>query len=254
MQSVLKLFRNLPYTFTKTSNLNFLKRVLALPPGSLPPIKIAASLLEYHSLASGKPARVLQIGAFDGITNDPIHHALVRGNLIGVLLEPLAPSFRALSETYQTNGTVNCLNKALGSENGKLKLYFPKSEAEGSQVASFSRDHVLNHVTTMNYPSIEIAETEVDVIDISTLLSLAGHDNFDLIQIDTEGHDDVITNLILDSTLNPMFIGFETAHLRTESLDKLFHRFKDLGFEWIQSIHDALIITKRGQRLMEGKA
>lgn len=87
-------------------------------PGSL------AALISAHSRRVGSGFTVIQVGANDGISHDPIHKFIKRDDWGGVLLEPQKQVFEdRLSKLYERHDDLHVLNAALGHRDGTTTLF-----------------------------------------------------------------------------------------------------------------------------------
>jgi len=186
----------------------------------------------YHTV------HVIQIGANDGITHDPIHKFIKRDQWNGVLLEPQKHVFPTLEKLYAKNKGIKTLNAALGDSDGKTKLYkigFSNSRwATG--LATFNRE-VLEEAFENGYvekwaridnTSIpadkeeQIIAEEIQVTSTDTLLQSNKLSQVDFLQIDTEGFDFEVIKLFLGNTLGikPTGIIYEHFHLSNNDITK----------------------------------
>lgn len=179
---------------------------------------------------STKPFTVIQVGANDGITHDPIHKYIKRDKWQGVTLEPQPDVYNQyLKKIYHNNEGLETLCAAIGEKDGYQKLYkvaFSKMRwATG--LASFERQNLQkafeNGYVKLNcdkygveYPSStekHITEVSIKVISPATLLNQYNIENIDLLQIDTEGYDFEVIKLFEIQNTQPKVIIFENAHL-----------------------------------------
>jgi FkbM family methyltransferase len=159
----------------------------------------------------------VQVGAFDGLANDPIHDFVVRFKWRGILLEPQKEAFAALSATYGDQPQLTLLNAAVAAESGLRPLYKirggrPDLPSWAPQVASFRRDTVVKHGDVI--PDIEsLVETELVSCVRFDELPLPPSKTIDLLQIDAEGGDFEIIQLFQAAGLKAHIIAFEHKHL-----------------------------------------
>ncbi len=177
-----------------------------------------------------KDGVLLQIGANDGITHDPVHKFIKRDPWRAVLLEPQKSVFdKHLSKIYARDTQVSVVNAALGKEDGSMVLYkvaFSESRwATG--LASFQKEvvkkafasgHVARQAAKegVEMPDIDddkISEEVIKVISLKSLRDQYDLDNIDLLQIDTEGYDFEIIKLFDLVDQPPGVIVYEHAHL-----------------------------------------
>jgi FkbM family methyltransferase len=181
---------------------------------------------------------VVQIGANDGITHDPIHKFIKRDQWNGVLLEPQKHVFPTLEKLYAKNKGIKTLNAALGDSDGKTNLYkigFSNSRwATG--LATFNKEvleeafengYVEKWAGVDNTPiptnkEEQIIAEEIQVTSTDTLLQSNNLSKVDFLQIDTEGFDFEVIKLFLGNTLEikPTGIIYEHFHLSNEDIKK----------------------------------
>src|SRR6266404_3657646 len=76
----------------------------------------------------GPEVSFIQIGAFDGITADPLRRYIEKCGWSGVLVEPQCRAVEQLRELYKGNDRIIILQAALDRERGKRTLFTVESE------------------------------------------------------------------------------------------------------------------------------
>jgi FkbM family methyltransferase len=173
---------------------------------------------------------VVQIGANDGINNDPIHKFIKRDNWQGVLLEPQKYVFdRYLKPLYKKTKGITPFNAALDVRDGYKPVY--KISISNSRWAtgltSFDR-HVLEEAVRSGYIEKQarkegcplpdnkedfISEESVECICTESLLKKYKLSRIDWLQIDTEGFDFEIIKMFNIGVTVPKVIVYENLHL-----------------------------------------
>ncbi|MEB2785796.1 FkbM family methyltransferase [Algoriphagus persicinus] len=221
---------------------------------------LAEFLSEYSKSKSGK-FFVIQIGANDGITNDPIHKFIKRDHWNGVLLEPQPKVFTTeLSKIYQLDKGIHPICAAIGSEDGSQKLYkvaFSESRwATG--LASFSLDKIelafKNGVVEKNCikeglqipdnPKDRISYNEVSVISPDTLIKKYQISKIDLLQIDAEGYDLEVIKIFDIAKTQPEAIIFENENLNPKDLKSCYNMLKENGYQLAKFGRDTLALKE----------
>ena len=191
--------------------------------------------------------QLVQIGANDGITHDPVHKFIKRYRWAGVLLEPQSWLVEnKLRPLYRKHDNIVIENLALGKENGAMYLYniaFTKMRwATG--LARFDRTSLLDLFKngTVNRRAskfgIEVPESPEDWIDCTTVKttnaqSLIDRNNLkkiDLLMIDAEGYDAEVVRLFLNAQPQPLAIAFEEFHLEDHDKALLLNELTDAGY------------------------
>jgi FkbM family methyltransferase len=176
--------------------------------------------LEVH-----KSLNYLQIGANDGVMNDPMFRFVKRNSkkISGWLLEPIPEVFKNLVSHYSAFKNIQCFNFAIHNTNATMSLYRVKPELE-SKLPEFSKGIAsfdLNHFKkTGLVPDNSYMESIlVKCITLSDFLSENKIDSVDLMVIDTEGYDYKILLSLLDTNLRPRIIRFEHG-VRNQIMEK----------------------------------
>lgn len=194
-----------------------------------------------------KPIFIVQIGANDGISHDPVHKFIKRDNCEGVLLEPQKDVFeRFLTYLYRKNKGIKLVNAALGYEDGTSTLYkISFSQARwATGLATFNRSvlekafhsgHVAKQARKENVSvpaSIDegIAEEKIEVISSKTLIQRFDIKKIDLLQVDTEGFDFEIIKMFDMQIIKPRAIIYENSHLTTEVKEECRQHLHDHGY------------------------
>lgn len=186
-------------------------------------------ILHEYSLSKVGAFSVIQIGANDGITHDPIHKFIKRDNWNGVLLEPQPYVYEhRLKKIYERNIGITTLCAAIGPKDGKQTLYkigfsnmrwatglasFQKESLEKAFSSGLVQAKCLKYNIEMPPSSARITSEEVLTISAETLLKTYNMSTIDLLQIDAEGYDYEVIRMFDIQKTQPRAIIFENAHL-----------------------------------------
>ncbi|SFU20701.1 methyltransferase, FkbM family [Algoriphagus locisalis] len=220
-----------------------------------------AEFISNYSKSKAGEFFVIQIGANDGITNDPIHKFIKRDHWKGVLLEPQQNVFKdELSKIYRLDKGIHPICAAIGSEDGSQKLHkiaFCDSRwATG--LASFSLDKLKlafeNGVVEKNCSKegIQIPENledrisynEVPVISPKSLIKRFKIAKIDLLQIDAEGYDLEVIKIFDIAKTKPQVIIFENENLNPADLENCYHSLKSENYQLKEFGRDTLAVKK----------
>lgn len=200
---------------------------------------------------------VVQVGANDGITNDPIHKFIKRDRWKGVLLEPQPTVFHHfLKRIYKNHEGLHVICAAIGHEDGHQKLYkIGFSEMRwATGLASFSKkkieDLFENGIVDKNCQKLGISIPEspeerisyelVDVISPDTLVRKYEISHIDLLQIDTEGFDLEVIEIFDIPKTKPGTIIFENESLAPDVLNNCYQKLQDQGYRLKEFGRDTL--------------
>lgn len=197
------------------------------PLAPYPRLEATLDLVAAHrQLQAGRPLRFVQIGAYDGVTNDPLHHLIRKHGWAGTLVEPQPRFYAQLQANYQNVDGLTFLNAAVAQETGTRTLYTirprPGLPEWVSQTASFTRE-LLDALAPQVGP-VELDEHTVQCVPIRDLIQ-----GMDLVQIDVEGYDAELVRMI-DLNAAPPIIRFEHKHLPRADHDDVLDRLAGVGY------------------------
>ena len=151
----------------------------------------------------------VQIGANDGASFDNLYEVVTKHNLRGVVVEPIRDLYRELCANYRQY-PVTPVNVALHRTAKEIQMYRPSPEAknlpEWSKATPTVRPEL--HKQT-GIPSESIIEETVKCVTWDELLEQNQISRIDYLQIDTEGYDYEIMQMLDFQKLRPAIIKFE---------------------------------------------
>ncbi|MBS0205186.1 MAG: FkbM family methyltransferase [Planctomycetes bacterium] len=179
---------------------------------------------------------VVQVGAFDGSTGDPLDSFLrLEPAVRAVLIEPQPIPYAALRTRYSGSGNVTTVNAAITATNGLGTLYVVDDQHPGdpwwcSQIASFSRAHLLRHAASIRNLPDRIRGIDVPTLTPATLMKDYRISRVDALVVDTEGADWEIVQLFLARDILPSIVYFEWRHLETDTIQSAVEILTGLGY------------------------
>jgi FkbM family methyltransferase len=168
--------------------------------------------------------RLVQVGAHDGQSYDPLNHVIRRQKTSGVLVEPQQRAFRKLRDAYSDVPGLHFENCAISDSDGHLDFFKIRDDAPDlpiwlDQSASLDREVLSNALKYFRdakgvraIPSDHESLIEVRRAPTMTWANLLEkHQIFDLdlLVIDTMGHDCKLIELFPFQRLKPRIIHFE---------------------------------------------
>lgn len=193
----------------------------------------------------------VQVGAFDGVSGDPLHPYVKRGLLSGCLVEPQADAFERLQRNYEGVEGVRLKRAAIASKSGESTLYRVRPGTVGPewlfQIASFSREVLLKHAPLV--PGLEQAIITETVPTITfDQLTAELPETPSIVVIDTEGYDFEVIKLLNVKVRKPRLILYEHKHLTPADQDACLESLIAAGYQV------AVLTTDTIARLSEGPA
>lgn len=191
-----------------------------------------------------EPLRVVQVGANDGVTLDPLAEFLGNPNVEALLIEPHPAAFASLERNHQGSPRIRTLRAAIGAPD--LRLYsvaeewrseFEQRGGNPDRKSSSNSAHVARWVEKrMGVTAVEaarrVSEVDVEFVPLAAAIKLAQFsETFEVLQVDAEGFDDQII-LSTDLDFHRVFlVHYETANLNSERVAQLSRHLVDLGFK-----------------------
>ena len=169
----------------------------------------------YRHLEVHENLTYIQIGANDGVLNDPIYQFVVQNHkrVTGYLIEPVPEIYQRLVENYAKFEQIQAYNFAIHESEAEMKLYRVSPESEinlpkfAKGIASFDKDHWQK---TLLVPGVEFMEAiSVPCMSLKQFISREEIEEVDLLIIDTEGYDFEILKALLLAKFRPRIIRFE---------------------------------------------
>ena len=198
----------------------------------------------FERLARDGPVFAVQIGANDGISNDPIRTFIERYGWQALLVEPLPDIFARLEQNYRGFSGVRLANCAIGPE-GPLTLYRVQAEVGNRfpwlhELASFDRDVVLRHQVFFPDLARYVVEEKVPCLPFSTLMERHDATGIDALVVDTEGYDFEILRQVDFKRYRPRIVLYEHKHLSPEIRAEAASFLASAGYATIPEEYDTL--------------
>ena len=200
----------------------------------------------------------IQIGANDGLRNDPIREFVVRDGWAGIFVEPLPEVFTQLKKNYHRVRASHLVfvNAAISRSNSESISFWTFDDRFLAALpfekrmwylrkSSISKDRLKKVVRAS--PSFDqvIKEVKVPCMTLSYLVQkywVGGRIN--LLVIDAEGHESAILTSMDFEVLNPDAIFFESLHLGRDK-NKVFD-FLSKNTYTVSEVHGDAIACRKG--------
>ncbi len=206
-----------------------------------------SEFLNEYSLSKKDLLFVIQIGANDGINNDPIHKFIKRDNWKGVLLEPQSYVYKQfLTKIYKKNKGIHILNAGISSKDGSQTLYkigfcdmrwatglasFQKDNVEKAFSTGLVQKKCKKHNIEIPPPAEQITTEEIMTISPESLITKYDISNIDLLQIDTEGFDYEVIKIFNIEKFKPKVVIFENSHLSEKDMKSCCADFENNKYD-----------------------
>jgi FkbM family methyltransferase len=215
-----------------------------IPGGSQVNIEIFFTLLskKSHSIT------FIQIGANDGIKNDPIFSFVNRYHWKGILVEPLPKLFDKLIENYKSEFNLIFENVGISDLDGEMEFYYLPSEYNVpdwlQQIGTFDREAIEFNLSDFPELIYKIDIKKIPTITLAKLIERNRISKLDLLIIDAEGFEYRILKQIDNLEIKPSYILFEWGCMKASIQDALFNFLRKQYYELYSSGGDVLAVYR----------
>ena len=191
-----------------------------------------------HMFDRGEACTFVQVGAYDGVSTDPLRKYVERCGWRGLMVEPQPGPAARLRALYASNERISVVEAAIDAAPGRRILYtvecneLPKW---AGGMASFSRDHILKHDYLIPGIARWMREISVPCITFPQLLDRLDGNRIDLLQIDAEGADGLIISLFPFDRLKPSIIQWEVKNMAREEQERTLNLLHIHGYRIARS-------------------
>lgn len=173
----------------------------------------------HHFVQQKQTCCFVQVGAFDGVSFDPIYALANKHSMTGLVIEPNPEAAAKLRENYARLDGVVVAEVAVDNRIGERDYFRVRPEflpllPFAGGLSGFSPNIIKKHYQGLVSDCEKVYETIM--VPTSTLDALlVSHDitDPDFMVIDTEGFDFEILKLIPFNSIKPALIRFEHTHL-----------------------------------------
>jgi FkbM family methyltransferase len=213
-------------------------------------------------------ASFVEIGANDGVNDDPLRPFVVSGAWSGVMVEPAPEVFERLRQNYAELDRVVLVNAAIADHDGTVPLYQAAVVDGEETVAVFDSAGSLSRETAERSGAIfipddqrRIIRMEVPCLSFASLCRKYDIQEIDLMVIDAEGYDYEIIKQVDFAARRPRLLVYEHFHLSPADREQCMAHLERLGYETMEEgldtwcldteLDDSLTRTFRSLRATE---
>jgi len=195
--------------------------------------KIRMALLSMA--AKKKNIFFVNIGANDGLTNDPLREFVVTKKWRGLLVEPIPYIFERLKKAYKNKKGILLENAAISNMNGERDFWYIKKTKElrsgEDQIGSFDKKVTLKSIRECGFSKKYLVKGKIKCLTLKKLLDKHKIKKIDVFSIDTEGFDYEIIKQIDFKKFKPKLIIFEHCHLNLKDKKACFELLINEGYK-----------------------
>ena len=201
----------------------------------------------------------LQIGGYDGVSFDPLREHILKGDLTGVIVEPVPMHFEKLQALYAGSDRIKVENCAVDATEGERTMWFFSREA----IAKGTIGQVFGGITSFLLPNLlekggtlgglyseenrAILNSLVESISVpchtyDTIIARNGLQRIDLLQIDTEGYDYELLKVFDFQRHRPAIVHYECQHLNPQDKAAAEQLLRSHGYVLSSNGYDTLAL------------
>lgn len=180
----------------------------------------------------------LQIGAHDGVRNDPVYRWILDFGWRGTLVEPLPDFAAVLRQLHAKRTGINVVEAAIAIEPSiaPVTLYrvdpnLPGLPSWAQGLATLDPERMRQAARDLGLTPAAFLSVPVKTIDPITLLTGLKPGSPDIVVIDTEGYDIKLARALLQAGCSPTILHFEHACCTPEDRFALVRELADSGYE-----------------------
>lgn len=197
-----------------------------------------------------KGVNFIQIGANDGITNDPIQKYVKQLNWKGILIEPIPSVFEQLKKNYHNTVDLAFENCAISNKNEKRMFYYFDYEEGYHTLSSFSLQTLKNHKIVRDEKKNQIKKAMIPCVTFDFIIDKYNIQKLDFLQIDTEGYDYKILQSIDFNKIRPEVIHFEHSHLKDRMYKECFKFLYHNNYRTYVGFADTFAISSEIEKIL----
>ena len=196
----------------------------------------------------GRELTFIQVGAFDGVSTDPLRKYIQTCGWRGVLIEPQPGPAAQLQQLYGGDDRLIILQAAVDEKCGKRTLFTVDSDcvpvwARG--MASFQRDNIVKNSYLIPGVETMIRKITVDCVTFDDVMCKVPSGRLDLLQIDAEGADGHILSLFPFARMKPAIVHWESKNLHKHEQEEALDLLRGHGYLFARSgDEDMLAVLK----------
>lgn len=186
----------------------------------------------------------VQVGANDGVLDDPLRDLVRQYHLPGLLIEPLPDLFDKLKLNYKEESQLLFENVAILNRDEIVPIHRVRSDAAVPHhwhgIASFTRENLL----AQGVHSEHIETLPVKGTSLHCLVTKHEINRISLLQIDTEGYDYEVIRSAFDANIFPDIINYEHCWLVPTIRLKCKQMLDRHGYQFVEVGKDTLAIRQ----------
>lgn len=198
-----------------------------------------------QAYSEGQVLEIIQIGANDGVKDDPLQGIIGQPGTRALLVEPQPACVKKLRSKYKDNPNVIIAEKAVGAESGKITLFRFEDDLDNSrQISVFcstDKSHLERWKGRLGISS-NIISFDTEMLSLAELTSTFHFSNLDILMTDVEGFDyEILHPYLRGCSAVPRWLIYEKCNLSPEQQASLISLAKLGGCEVFDFGMDALV-------------
>ncbi|MES2648326.1 MAG: FkbM family methyltransferase [Bacteroidota bacterium] len=198
---------------------------------------------------------LIQLGAHDGISLDPMKSITRNGKTQAILIEAVPYLFEKLNANYAQSVNITPRNIAVTDEpeTSKIPFYYLLGNAENPMPEYYSwwGSADKNHAEKFRYVASDfelfLKEEMIEAETVNTIFRKSGFPRLDILQIDVEGLDGKIIDSVDFNLITPSIIVFERIHCETCLLARINQKLRNQGYTLVENNVDTIAFDQKSR-------
>lgn len=189
---------------------------------------------------------IVQIGANDGISRDPVYPIVSKYPCRALLIDPIPANVDLIKQLHARKANVSVHQLAISEQASQMEMHVPICGQSnlGSQIASFYPNHVRR---LGNLANSQIETLIVPAMSLAEFLSSQEVTTVDILVFDTEGHDFPILEQALKLPCQPKILYFEHSNMSQSEKHRAREELRRNNYEFVELVADCLAIKSEIQ-------
>jgi len=197
---------------------------------------------------SGEKVFFVQVGAMDGVTDDPIHDLVLKYGWRGILVEPIKDHFETLKRTYAGVEGLAFENAAIAERTGPGTMYrVPTQTVREKKLPQWALQASSFHLDRSDLGSAELkphlVQETVACLTLPDLLAKHNVKELNVLQMDTEGYDFPLLGQLDFKKFKPQIINLEIVNMTKQELGQCKRLLDVQGYLYTKIGYDLLAVS-----------
>ena len=200
--------------------------------------------------APGGSFKFIQIGANDGVSFDDFYPFVTARKSSGLVVEPIGIYYKQLVQNYEVFPDILPIQAAIHDTEKEATIYYvnPEQLEYLSEWAAGIGSLDPNHHKKLGIDKRHVIEEKVRCLHLMDLIAAHQFFDIDMMQIDTEGYDAKVIQMIDFDRIKPKCIKYEYVNLAPAEHSSTEQLLKARGYKMLRLGIDSIAFLRKKRR------